>query len=138
MRYTASPLIPTPTRSSVIWSATNATFWNDVGTTATESHGHLKQVAPCPLDASTRPRRQCTRNSDGFAVTKPHFFVLAGSSTGLPVRQPACSRAIAVIVVVTMRDLHCDRRAAAAPRAVAHLRRRAVPAASDRVATMDR
>ena len=92
----------TPTRSRVIETAPKRTFWNEVGTTATESHRHLKPVAPWPLESSTRPRRQWTRSSDDFAVTNPQRLVLAGSSTGRPARQPSISRSYFAIAVTAM------------------------------------
>src|SRR4051794_2957618 len=74
-------------RSTVTWSALNDSFCSEVGTIATASLGHLKQVAPWPDVGSTWPRRTCTRNSDGFADTKPQRLVFSGSSSGLFARQ---------------------------------------------------
>src|SRR5262249_4676709 len=83
--------------------------WSEVGMIAVASHGHLKQLAPCPeVRSRTRPRRTWTRNSEGFAVTTPQRFVFSGSSTGRPVRQPSPSflrssrRIFALLIGVTV------------------------------------
>lgn len=64
-----------------------------VGIIATESQGHLKQLAPWPLvRPRIFPRRMWTRYSEGLAVTKPQRLVFSGSSIGLPLRQPLSGR----------------------------------------------
>ena len=62
---------------------------SDVGTIATELHGHFHARCPCPdLRVSMRPLRTYTKYSLGLAVMKPQRFSFSGSSTGLPARQP--------------------------------------------------